>query len=72
MHVEASNNAISSMRFHDDRTCDSSLLRVRHLDSEIRKIKTPREFHFWTSRSYCIDSHSTSGITSLHRTGQGH
>ena len=27
MHVEASNNAISSMRFYDGTSCNSSLLR---------------------------------------------
>ena len=39
IHVEASNNAISSMRFHDDRVCDSSLLRANQLGLEIRELK---------------------------------
>ena len=43
IHVEASNNPISSMRFHDDRPCDSSL---QSLGSEIHEIKTPRKFNF--------------------------
>ena len=44
IHVEAFYNAISSMHFHDDRACDSSLLRVRQLGSEMREIKTTRKF----------------------------
>ena len=46
IHMEASNTAIRSMRFHDDRACDSSLLRACQLGLEIRKIKTPRKFCF--------------------------
>ena len=52
IHVEGSNNAISSMHFHDDRACNSSLLRAPQLASEIpgkflepiRKISSPRRF----------------------------
>ena len=31
IHMEVSNNAISSMRFYDDRACNSSLLRACQL-----------------------------------------
>ena len=55
VYISLYNNAISSLRFRDDRACDSSQLRARQLGSEIRKIRSqPHETKYCPCENFNI------------------